>query len=112
MHVSFCNLGPEADTLKSRQHLCGLRVPPLEVCAISVPSNAASPSQAGVGTTIASDDKRDWRLRDYMALVAAEETTSQSAVSGLVAGAAVSTAKQILLYPVDTIKVCQMIACS
>ena len=33
------------------------------------------------------------------------ETASESALSGLVAGAAVSTAKQILLYPVDTVKV-------
>lgn len=41
-------------------------------------------------------------------LLAAEgmrESTSQSALSGLAAGAAVSTTKQLLLYPVDTVKV-------
>lgn len=36
----------------------------------------------------------------------ATESASESALSGLVAGAAVSTAKQLLLYPVDTVKVC------
>lgn len=35
----------------------------------------------------------------------AAESTATSAVSGLVAGAAVSTSKQLLLYPVDTVKV-------
>lgn len=35
----------------------------------------------------------------------AEESTTSSAISGFVAGAAVSTSKQLLLYPVDTVKV-------
>ena len=35
----------------------------------------------------------------------AEESTTLSAISGFVAGAAVSTSKQLLLYPVDTVKV-------
>eukprot|EP00904_Undaria_pinnatifida_P002431 jgi/Undpi1/12189/HiC_scaffold_5.g01865.m1 len=35
---------------------------------------------------------------------AAEESTASSAISGFVAGAAVSTSKQLLLYPVDTVK--------
>lgn len=34
------------------------------------------------------------------------ESAASSAISGLVAGAAVSTSKQLLLYPVDTVKVC------
>lgn len=33
------------------------------------------------------------------------ESAASSAISGLVAGAAVSTSKQLLLYPVDTVKV-------
>lgn len=34
------------------------------------------------------------------------ESAASSAISGLVAGAAVSTSKQLLLHPVDTVKVC------
>lgn len=69
----------------------------------------ASPPRNGYGATVASDGAHD-RPLDYLTpLAAAQETTSESAVSGLVAGAAVSTAKQLLLHPVDTVKVCSLL---
>lgn len=70
---------------------------------------ASFPSAGRVAPSAREEPQQQVLLAAAEAAGSESESAASSAISGLVAGAAVSTSKQLLLYPVDTVKVCAWI---
>ncbi|CAM9153203.1 unnamed protein product [Ectocarpus sp. 13 AM-2016] len=86
------------------QFLGGLLASSAALLACTAAANAVTEQKAEVSNAPAVAGQSEYQQPPPTAVVTESESAASSAISGLVAGAAVSTSKQLLLYPVDTVK--------
>ncbi|CAN0105417.1 unnamed protein product [Ectocarpus sp. 4 AP-2014] len=93
-----------ASSTSREQFLGGLLASSAALLACTAAANAAAEQKAEVSNAPAVAGQSEYQQPPPTAVVTESESAASSAISGLVAGAAVSTSKQLLLYPVDTVK--------